>query len=75
MRENEHLKLYNDLFAHVMHLLNRHQFPVELIAGTLMAIAQRLYKTHLDDEDYEKMMKTITDQDVEPYDVKRVRLH
>ena len=34
-------KCYDDIFEHTMHLLNDHQLPVELVAGTLMAIAQR----------------------------------
>ena len=38
-------KVYEDLLDHVMHLLNDHQKPVELVAGSMMAIAQRLYKT------------------------------
>ena len=69
------LKVYDDLFEHVMHLLNEHQFPVELIDGTMMAIAQRLYKTHLNDEEYQNMMKVITEQKVEPYNVDKVRIH
>jgi len=75
MTDQEEVKVYDDIFAHVMHLLNRHQFPVELVAGTLMAIAQRLYKTHLDDEDYKNMMKVITDQEVKPYNVNKERIH
>tara|TARA_R100001086_G_scaffold79056_1_gene38426 strand:- start:153 stop:380 length:228 start_codon:yes stop_codon:yes gene_type:complete len=75
MTPAEEIKVYDDIFEHVMHLLNRHQFPVELVAGTMMAIAQRLYKTHLDDEDYKKMMKVITEQEIEPYNVDRVRIH
>ena len=71
----EEIKVYDDIFEHVMHLLNAHQFSVELIAGTLMAIAQRLYKTHLDDEDYKNIMKIITEQEVEPYNVNKVRIH
>ena len=33
-------KVYDEFFEHAMHLLNDHQAPVELIAGTMMAIAQ-----------------------------------
>ena len=36
--EEEELKVYDDLFDHVMHMLNEHQLPVELVASTLMAI-------------------------------------
>ena len=40
--EEDTRKCYDDLFEHAMHLLNDHQKPVELVAGTMMAIAQRL---------------------------------
>ena len=73
--EKTELKVYEDIFEHAMHLLNEHQFPVELIAGTMMAIAQRLYKTHLDDDEYQDMMRIISEQKVEPYNVDKVRIH
>ena len=68
-------EVYDEFFEHAMHLLNDHQAPVELIAGTLMAIAQRLYKTQLSAEEYKAMMEVIKDAPVKPYDVKKVRLH
>jgi hypothetical protein len=41
-----------------------------------VAIAQRLYKTHLSEEDYKDLMKEIMDhQDVEPYGTEKVRIH
>ena len=58
-----------------MHLLNDHQQPPELIAGTMMAIAQRIYKTQLSDEDYEEMMDVVRDAPVTPYNIKKKRLH
>ena len=73
--EKTELKVYEDIFEHAMHLLNEHQFPVELIAGTMMAIAQRLYKTHLDDDEYQDMMRIISEQKVEPYNVDKVWIH
>ena len=68
-------KVYDEFFEHAMHLLNEHQLSVELIAGTMVAIAQRLYKTHLNDKDYKDMMEVIKEANVEPYDVKKVRIH
>ena len=68
-------KCYDDLFEHAMHLLNDHQKPVELVAGTMMAIAQRLYKTQLDEDEYEEMMNIVKDAPVKPYNVKKVRLN
>tara|TARA_R110002020_G_scaffold28740_3_gene91262 strand:+ start:104 stop:325 length:222 start_codon:yes stop_codon:yes gene_type:complete len=67
--------VYEDLLDHVMHLLNDHSQPVELVAGTMMAIAQRLYKTALNDEDYESIMDVIRDAPVKPYKAEKVRLH
>ena len=58
-----------------MHLLNDHQKSPELIAGTMMAIAQRIYRTQLNDEEYEEMMEVIKDAPVRPYNIKKVRLH
>jgi len=68
-------KIYDDLLEHAMHLLNDHSHPVELVAGTMMAIAQRLYKTALNDEEYEHMMNVIKDAPVRPYKAEKVRLH
>ena len=68
-------EVYDEFFEHAMHLLNDHQKPVELVAGTMMAIAQRLYKTQLDEDEYEAMMDTVRDAPVRPYDVKKVRLN
>ena len=68
-------KVYDEFFEHAMHLLNDHQKPLELVAGTMIAIAQRMYKTQLNDEEYEAMMDVIRDAPVRPYDVKKVRLN
>jgi len=73
--QDEERKVYDDLFDHVMHMLNEHQLPVDLVASTLMAIGQRLYRTHLSDKSYDAMMDMIRDYPVEPYNVKKERLH
>ena len=64
-------KIYNDLYGHSMHLMKEHNLPVEAIAGSLMAIAMRLYRTSLSEENFEKMKELILDVSVEPY-VKKV---
>ena len=46
-----------------------------MIAGCLMAIAQRLYRTHLSKKDYERIMKVASEIDVEPYDIRKGTLH
>jgi tRNA C32,U32 (ribose-2'-O)-methylase TrmJ len=68
-------KIYDDLFDHVMHMLNEHSMPVDMVASTLVAIGQRLYRTHLTDRSYHALMEIIRDTDVEPYNVKKERLH
>ena len=74
-KDDPGVKIYQDLFDHVMHMLNEHQLPVELVASTLMAIGQRLYRTHLSEGGYQRLMDVIRDTDVQPYDVKKERLH
>ena len=73
--KNREQKVYDDLFDHVIHMLNEHQLPVELVASTLMAIGQRLYRTHLTDQSYHTLMDIIRDTEVQPYNVKKERLH
>ena len=60
-------KIYNDLFEHTMHLLEEHDVPVEAVAGSLMAIAMRLYRTNLSEENFNKMKEVIMETDIEPY--------
>jgi hypothetical protein len=67
-------KVYHDLLDHVLHLLD-HKLPVEMVAASLMAIAQKLYRTHLNEEDYQRIMKVAYESHVEPYDIKKGTLH
>ena len=60
-------KIYQDLYEHTMHLVKEHNLPLEAIAGSLMAIAMRLYRTSLSEENFEKMKEIILDVDFEPY--------
>ena len=64
-------KIYHDLYEHSMHLIKEHNLPGEAIAGSLMAIAMRLYRTSLSEENFEKIREVILDTEVEPY-VKKV---
>ena len=72
---DDYTKIYDEFFEHAMHLMNDHQKPAELIAGTMMAIAQRIYKTQLNEEEYNEMMEVIKDAPVQPYNIKKVRLN
>ncbi len=71
--EDEEGKVYNDLFEHAVTLIQDH--PAELVAGSLMAIAQRLYKTHLSEPEYKRLMDFITTVEIEPYEIKKERVH
>ena len=58
-------EIYNDIFADAVEYMR--DYEVQAVAATYMAIAMRLYKTHLDEEEYEDMIKTVMDSEVEPY--------
>jgi len=47
--------------------------PTQAVAATYMAIAMRLYKTHLEDDEYKKMIETVLETEVKPY--KEPKLH
>ena len=66
-------KIYFELWEHTEYLLEEHNVPVEAVAGSLMAIAMRLYRTNLSEENFDKIKDVIMDADVEPY--KRRKLH
>ena len=65
--------IYQDLFEHTMHLVEEHNLPVEAIAGSLMAIAMRLYRSSLSEENFNKIKEAIMETEVQPY--KKPRLH
>ena len=64
-------KIYNDVFADAIEYMN--DYEVQAVAATYMAIAMRLYKTHLDDDEYKSMIQTVMDTEVKPY--KGTKLH
>jgi hypothetical protein len=66
-------KVFNILFEKAVKLLK--DYPIELVAGTLMAIAIRFYRTSLNDQEFESMMKAVVDTDAEPYDLKKKSIH
>ena len=66
-------KIYRELYGHTMHLLEEHDLPVEAVAGSLMAIAMRLYKTSLSEENFNKMKEVVMETDIKPY--KKKKLH
>ena len=71
---NDPDKVYQELLEHVLKLIGE-KYPYEMVAASLMAIAQRLYRTHLSEEDYERIMKVAYETDVQPYDISKGTLH
>ena len=63
--------IYNDIFGDAVEYMR--DYEVQAVAATYMAIAMRLYKTHLDDDEYQSMIQTVMDTEVKPY--KGTKLH
>jgi hypothetical protein len=62
-------KLYSEIFRDA--LFYGDSFNMQMIAATYMAIAMRLYKTHLTDEEYSRMIETVIETEVKPYKMKK----
>jgi len=67
-------KIYQELLEHVLKLIGE-KYPYEMVAASLMAISQRLYRTHLSEADYERIMKVAYETNVKPYDISKGTLH
>ena len=65
-------KIYQEVFEDALEYMKNHE--VQAVAATYMAIAMRLYKTHLEDDAYKKMIETVMETEVKPYNPKK-RLH
>ena len=59
-------RIYNDVFGDAIQYMR--DYNVQAVAATYMAIAMRLYKTHLDEDAYRNMIKTVVDTEIEPYE-------
>ena len=64
-------QIYNDIFGDALEYM--HDYEVQAVAATYMAIAMRLYKTHLEDSEYKSMIETVMESEVKPY--KEPKLH
>ena len=65
-------KIYNEIFEDAVNYME--EYPAQAVAATYMAIAMRLYKTHLEDDAYKQMIETVMETEVKPYNPKR-KLH
>ena len=63
-------KIYQEVFKDALDYMK--SYEVQAIAATYMAIAMRLYKTHLEDDAYKKMIETVMETEVKPYNPKKV---
>ena len=63
-------KIYQEIFKDATDYMENYE--VQVVAATYMAIAMRLYKTHLEDDAYEKMIETVMETEVKPYKPKKV---
>ncbi len=61
--------IYQEIFDDALHYMDQ-DYTVQMVAATYMAIALRLYKTHLTDKDYKKMVKTTLETETKPFDLK-----
>ena len=58
-------QIYSDIFGDALQYMR--DYEVQAVAATYMAIAMRLYKTHLDEDEYEAMIETVMESEVKPY--------
>ena len=63
-------QIYNDIFGDAIQYM--HDYEVQAVAATYMAIAMRLYKTHLEEDAYKQMIETVMETEVKPYHPKKV---
>ncbi len=59
-------QIYSDVFGDAIQYMR--DYDVQAVAATYMAIAMRLYKTHLDEDAYKDMIKVVMDTEIEPYE-------
>jgi len=63
-------ELYHEVFEDALDYMKDHE--VQAVAATYMAIAMRLYKTNLTEKGFLKMVRTVMESEVEPYEPKKV---
>jgi hypothetical protein len=63
-------KIYQEVFEDAVEYMKEN--PAQAVAATYMAIAMRLYKTHLQDDAYKEMIETVIETEVKPYNPKKV---
>ena len=66
-KDKELQDIYNKIFEESVKHMKKYE--TQMVAGTLMAIAIRLYKTSLSEDGFHEMLQTILDSEdiVRPY--------
>ena len=73
IKEDPLEKLYQEIFKDALYYMEDHE--VQMVAATYMAIAMRLYKTHLNEKGFLNMIRTVMESEVEPYEKPKKTLH
>ena len=60
-KEKQLQDIYNKIFAQTVRHMKKYE--PQMVAGTLMAIAIRLYKTSLSDDGFAEMLQTVLDSE------------
>ena len=63
---NDLERIYQEIFSDAIKYMR--DYEVQAVAATYMAIAMRLYKTHLDEAEYRAMIETVLETEVKPYE-------
>ena len=66
-KDKELQEIYNKIFEQSVKHMKKYE--TQMVAGTLMAIAIRLYRTSLSDDGFHSMLQTVLDseEDVKSY--------
>jgi len=72
-RKDPSEELYHEVFEDALDYMKDHE--VQAVAATYMAIAMRLYKTNLTEKGFLKMVRTVMESEVEPYEKPKRMLH
>jgi hypothetical protein len=70
-KDDKELKeVYNAVFQEITRLILTEKKQTQIVAATLLAQALKLYKSCLNDADFLKMLKSITESEkiIRPYD-------
>ena len=74
-KEKELQDIYNKIFEQSVKHMKKYE--TQMVAGTLMAIAIRLYKTSLSNDGFSQMLQTIveSEDEIRPYADDKDTLH